>query len=97
MCIRDRPDSSVFAAAPPRVLPRSFVQGLEEGDTVVGGRLVAGDGQEVAVVEDHLVEDARRRVESGELTETGQIHRVYAQDEHRGEPGAEGARHDERP
>ncbi|CAL8896139.1 Xanthine/uracil permease [Kocuria varians] len=92
-----RPDSSVFAAAPPRVLPRSFVQGLEEGDTVVGGRLVAGDGQEVAVVEDHLVEDARRRVESGELTETGQIHRVYAQDEHRGEPGAEGARHDERP
>ncbi|RKQ35355.1 purine permease [Kocuria tytonis] len=76
-----RPDSSVFAAAPPRVLPRSVVQGLQEGDTVVDGRLLGEDGQEVAVVDDHLVADARRRVQSGELTETGQIHRVYPQDE----------------
>lgn len=72
-----RPDSSVFAASPPRILPRSYVEVLEEGDTLVGGRLVTASGHEIAVVDDHLVDEARQRVESGEFTDTGQIHRVY--------------------
>ncbi len=31
-------------------------------------------------MDDHWVVEARRRVESGELTDTGQIHRVYKSD-----------------
>ena len=72
-----RPDSSTFAAYPPRVLPKSVLQGLQEGDTLVNGRLIGADGQEIAAIDDHLVDEARRRVETGELTDTGQIHRMY--------------------
>lgn len=75
-----RPGSSTFAAYPPRVFPKSMLQGLQEGDTLVNGRLIGADGQEIAVVDDHLVDEARRRVETGELTDTGQIHRVYKSD-----------------
>jgi len=31
-------------------------------------------------VDDHVVEETHRRVESGELTDTGQIQRVYKSD-----------------
>ncbi|WP_369067010.1 nucleobase:cation symporter-2 family protein [Kocuria carniphila] len=75
-----RPGSSELAAYPPRVFPKSILQGLQEGDTLVNGRLIGADGQEIAVVDDHLVDEARRRVETGELTDTGQIHRVYKRD-----------------
>lgn len=75
-----RPGSSTFAAYPPRVFPKSMLQGLQEGDTLVNGRLIGAGGQEIAVVDDHLVDEARRRVETGELTDTGQIHRVYKSD-----------------
>ena len=72
-----RPDSSTFAAYPPRVFPRSLLRGLREGDALVNGRLIGADGQEIAVVDDHLVDEARRRVESGEFTDTDQIQRIY--------------------
>ena len=57
-----------------------MLRGLQEGDTLVNGRLIGADGQEIAVVDDHLVDEARRRVEAGELTDTGQIHRIYKSD-----------------
>lgn len=75
-----RPGASTFAAYPPRVLPKSVLQGLREGDTLVNGRLISADGHEIAAVDDHLVDEVRRRVETGELTDTGQIRRIYKND-----------------
>lgn len=56
-------DASVFAAAPPRIVLASEVQGLQEGDYYLSGKLVDKDGFEVPVV----------NKEDYELIETGAI------------------------
>ncbi|MFD0996452.1 NCS2 family nucleobase:cation symporter-2 [Pseudoclavibacter chungangensis] len=43
-------NSSVFVAAPPRMVREDEIEALEDGDTFVGGRLFSADGKEVPIV-----------------------------------------------
>ena len=71
---------SVFAAKPVRYLTSEQAQGLRDGDTFVGGKLVDCDGDEIPVVPPAKAEEVRQGVDSGELTCTDEILAVVAQD-----------------
>ena len=71
---------SVFAAKPIRYLSASQLQGLEDGDAVVGGKLVDSDGDEVPVVPQEKVEEVRASIECGEVTCTDEIIAIVGED-----------------
>ncbi|GLJ62254.1 uracil permease [Microbacterium barkeri] len=45
-----RKNASVFVASPPRMVREDELEALEDGDTFVGGKLIAADGNEVPIV-----------------------------------------------
>lgn len=72
---------SVFAAKPIRFLTKTKLEGLEDGDVFVDGKLVDYDGEEVPVVPDEKVEEIRERIEHGEVTTTQELAQVVREEE----------------
>lgn len=64
---------SVFAAKPVRFLTRDQLEGLEDGDAFVDGKLVDCDGEEIPVVPAEKVEEVRSLIAQGEVTTTQEI------------------------
>jgi uric acid transporter len=64
---------SVFAAKPVRFLTREQLEGLEDGDAFVNGKLVDCDGEEVPVVPLDRLEEVRSKIARGEVTATQEI------------------------
>lgn len=64
---------SVFAAKPVRFLTRDQLEGLEDGDAFVDGKLVDCDGEEIPVVPPEKVEEVRSLIAQGEVTTTQEI------------------------
>ncbi|WP_154794978.1 nucleobase:cation symporter-2 family protein [Occultella kanbiaonis] len=70
-------NSSVFVAGTSvRLLKQVDLQSLREGDSVVGGKVVDADGEEVPVVPDDRYEVVRRKVASGEITSRDEVRAV---------------------
>ena len=70
--------SSVFVRGTElRLMKRVELEALHDGDTVVDGRLLDADGEEVPVVEDHDYEDVLRKVEAGEITSRKELNEAY--------------------
>lgn len=64
---------SVFAAKPVRYLTRDQLEGLEDGDAFVDGKLVDCDGEEIPVVPPEKLEEVRTLIAQGEVTTTQEI------------------------
>jgi xanthine permease len=70
-------NSSVFVAGTSvRLMKQVDLQSLREGDSVVDGKLVDAEGEEVPVVPDDRYEDVRRKVASGEITSRDEVKAV---------------------
>lgn len=69
-------NQSVLAAAPVRIVRADALNHLRDGDQIRNGAIVDRDGAEVAVVPEHCFEDVHRMIGAGEITDTGQVHKV---------------------
>ena len=67
-----------LGASPVRVIPTAALQMLREGDRMVNGKMVDSEGNEVAAVPEHHMDDIRELIDTGEITHTGQIPKVLA-------------------
>lgn len=67
-------------AAPPaeaylRVVSKKHLARFEEGDTIVDGRVLDADGNEVPAVDHHRYRDLVARIEAGEITDPEELER----------------------
>lgn len=69
--------ASVFVAGTSvRWLRKSHLDALQEGDSVVGGKIVDADGQEVPVVDEDKAADVQARLERGEITSREELKKI---------------------
>jgi len=52
-------NSSVLAAAPPRMVREEELQALEDGDYYVGGKLMSADGSEIVIIPTGVISTIR--------------------------------------